>query len=131
MRRKKRGEVPARLSRLEKRLTAWRKARTPGQRIPKSIWKSAVKLATEYGLSKTAVALKLNYEGLRKHVERANAESPSTAPFIELPANSFPIASECVIEWEDVDGAIMRMHLKGSAVPDVLALGNSFLRTDG
>jgi hypothetical protein len=131
MRRKKLREVPAHLSRLEKRLTAWRKTRTPGQRIPKSIWKSAAKLATEYGLSKTAVALKLNYEGLRKHAEQANAESPSTIPFVELSASSFPIASECMIEWEDVDGAIMRMHLKGGEVPDALALGRGFWSTDG
>ena len=130
MRRKKRREVPARLSRLEKRLTAWRKTRTLGQRIPKSIWKSAAELATEYGVSKTAVALKLNYEGLRKYVEQSNAESPSTAPFVELPVNTFPLASECKIEWEDGDGAIMRMHLKGGEVPDALALGRSFWSTD-
>jgi hypothetical protein len=131
MRRKKRREVPARLSRLEKRLTAWRKTRTPGQRIPKSIWQSAAKLATEYGLSKTAVALKLNYEGLRKLVEQSNTESQSTTPFVELPVNSFPLASECKIEWEDGDGAIMRMHLKGGQIPDAIALGNSFWRTEG
>jgi hypothetical protein len=128
---KKRSNVPARMSRLEKRLRAWRKTRTPGQRIPKSIWKSAAKLATEYGLSRTAVALKLSYAGLRKHVEQANAEAPFTVPFVELPTSSFPLASECMIEWEDGDGAIMRMHLKGSEVPDVLALGNSFWRTNG
>jgi len=131
MRSKKRPKLPARMSRLEKRLTSWRKTRTPRQRIPKSIWRSAAKLATEYGLSKTAVALKLNYEGLRKHVEQARVESPATAPFVELSASSFPLASECMIEWEDGDGESMRMHLKGSAVPDVLALGNSFWSTNG
>jgi hypothetical protein len=127
---KKHPKVPARLSRLEKRLTAWRQTRTPGQRIPESIWKSAAKLATEYGLSRTAVTLKLSYTGLRKHVE-ANTESPSTTPFVELPSGSFPLASECKIEWEDGDGAIMRMHLKGGQIPDALALGNSFWRAEG
>ena len=129
MSRKKR-EVPARLSRLEKRLTAWRKTRNPGERIPESLWRSAAKLATEYGLSRTAFALKLNFDGLRKHVEQAHAQSPSTVPFVELPASSFPVASECMIEWEDGDGAIMRMHLKGSEVPDALALGRGFWSTD-
>ena len=130
MSRKKR-EVPARLSRLEKRLTAWRKTRSPGERIPESLWRSAAKLATEYGLSRTAVALKLSYVGLRKHVEQANAKAPSTAPFVELPTSSFPLASECKIEWEDGDGAIMRMHLIGGEVPDALALGRGFWSTDG
>jgi hypothetical protein len=111
-------------------VTAWRQARTPGQRIPESFWQSAAKLATEYGLSRTAVTLKLSYTGLRKHVE-ANTESPSTTPFVELPSGSFPLASECKIEWEDGDGAIMRMHLKGGQIPDALALGNSFWRAEG
>ena len=131
MRSKKRPKLPARMSRLDKRLTAWRKTRTPGQRIPKTIWRSAAKLAAEYGLSKTAVALKLNYECLRKHVEQACENPPSAHPFVELPASSFPIASECMIEWEDGDGAIMRMHLKGGEVPDALALGHGFWSTDG
>ena len=74
--------------------------------------------------------MKLSYTGLRKHVE-ANTESPSTTPFVELPSGSFPLASECKIEWEDGDGAIMRMHLKGGQIPDALALGNSFWRAEG
>lgn len=131
MQSKKHPRVPARLSRLEKRLTAWRKTRTPGQRIPKPLWQSAAKLATEYGLSRTAVILKLSYVGLRKHVEQARLESSAPAPFVELPTSSFPLASECKIEWEDGDGAIMRMHLKGGEVPDALALGRGFWRTDG
>ena len=36
------------------------------------------------------------------------------------------LASECVIEFEDGGGAVMRVHLKGTEVPDVLALGRSF-----
>jgi hypothetical protein len=31
-----------------------------------------------------------------------------------------------VIEWEDVAGARMRVHLKGQDVPDLLALSRSF-----
>jgi len=34
--------------------------------------------------------------------------------------------SECVIEWEDVAGARMRVQLKGQNTPDVLALSRSF-----
>jgi len=127
---RKHPKAPARLSRLEKRLTAWRKTRTPGQRIPKPLWQSAAKLATEYGLSRTAVVLKLSYVGLRKHVEQANIESPANSPFVELPASSFPIASECIIEWGDGDGASMRIHLRGGEIPDALALGRGFWGTD-
>ena len=34
--------------------------------------------------------------------------------------------SECVIEWENVAGARMRLELKGQNPPDVLALSRSF-----
>jgi hypothetical protein len=131
MRGTKRRELPASILQLEKRLKFWRKTRTPGQRIPKSIWRSAAKLASKHGLSKTAIALSLNYQNLRKHVERAKAESPSTSPFVELPAPTpFPLTSECTIEWEDGSGAKMRMHLKGCAVPDALSLDRVFWGTD-
>lgn len=129
MRGKKRREASASMLQLEKRLKIWRKTRTPGQRIPKSIWKPAVKLATEYGLSKTAVALKLNYTCLRKQVELASTESTSAPPFVELPSSTFPLAKECMIEWEDSSGARMRMHLKGDEIPDALSLSRSFWGT--
>ncbi len=126
MRRKKPHEVPARLARLEQRLAAWRKTRTLGERIPRSLWKSAAKLASEYGLSRTSSLLKLSYTDLRNHVERHRADTSSSGPFVELSTSSFPLASESMIELEDGAGAIMRIHLKGTEVPDVLALGNSF-----
>ena len=123
MRRRKRGEVPARLSRLEQRFAAWRKHRRRGERIPASLWKAAAKLAVDYGLNKTSAVLKLDYYSLKKHVDRSDGGAAASSPFVELPP--MPLASECVIELEDGTGASMRMHLKGE-LPDVLALGRSF-----
>lgn len=40
-------ELPLSLSRLERRCTAWRAKRRPGQRIPKSLWKSAADAADQ------------------------------------------------------------------------------------
>jgi hypothetical protein len=45
---------------------------------------------------------------------------------VELPAPSFPVASECVIEMEDGLGARMRVHVKGQNVPDLLPLSRLF-----
>ena len=53
------------------------------------------------------------------------AADPSSA-FVELPPVSLSMMSECVIEWEDVAGARMRVQLKGQNAPDVLALSRSF-----
>lgn len=129
MRGRKRGEVPTRLLRLEQRFVEWRRTRKPGERIPVSLWKSAAKLAAKYGLNQTATVLKLDYVSLKSHFNRHNADS-ANATFVELPAPTISPASECVIEFENGSGASMRVHLKGSDIPDVLALGRSFWKAE-
>ena len=122
---KKRGEVPAPLLRLMRKFTEWRNTRTPGQRIPHSLWNSAAKLAKAYGLSQTATVLGLDYYSLKRRVERQSAETTS-ATFIELPSAPPAPSSECIIELEDATGASMRIQLKGTELPDLLELGRSF-----
>ncbi len=123
---RKRGEVPARLLRLEQRFAAWRKHRKLGERIPEPLWNAAARLATEYGVNQTASALTLDYYSLKKRVDQPIAGTASTSPFIELPSPPIAPLSECVIEFEDGTGASLRVHLKGTDAPDLLALGRSF-----
>ena len=122
MRKRKSPEVPASLSRLGQRFATWRKKRVAGQRIPKSLWKSAVEVAAQHGVSRTAALLKLDYYALKK---RASSSGPSSA-FVELSPVSLSMMSDCVIEWENVAGARMRVQMKGQNAPDVLALSRSF-----
>ncbi len=122
----KRGRVPARLLRLEQRFAAWRKNRKSRERIPPRLWRSAAKLAADYGLNQTATVLKLDYYSLKKHLDEQHAVTASNCAFIELPPAPVAAASECLIEFEDGAGARLRVHLKGADVPDVLALGRSF-----
>lgn len=123
MRGRKRSEVPASLSRLGQRFAAWRKTRVSGQRIPESLWKSAVKMAAKHGLNRTARVLNVDYYSLKKRVDGA---SNPAATFVELPSSPLPVLGECVIEWEDAAGSRMRVHLKGQNPPDLLALSRSF-----
>ena len=125
MRQCKNPKVPASLSRLERRFAAWREKRAQGQRIPTSLWKSAVDVAVEHGVSRTASLLKLDYYALKKRVENASSSRASSA-FVELPSVPLSMVGVCVIEWEDVAGARMRVQLKGQNAPDVLALSRSF-----
>ena len=125
-RQKKRREVPAPLLRLKREFSDWRKTRTPGQRIPLPLWKSAAKFAAEHGLSQTASVLNLDYYSLKRHVGQLSAQKPSGAAFIELPPAPLAASSECIIELDDGMGASMRIHLKGGEVPDLLELGRSF-----
>ena len=123
---KKRREVPAPLLRLKRKLSDWRKTRTPGQRIPRPLWKAAAKLAAEHGLSQTATVLGLDYYSLKRHVDQQSAQTTSSAAFIELPPAPLAPTSECVIELEDAAGASMRIHLKATELPDLLELARSF-----
>jgi hypothetical protein len=127
MRRRKRGEVPARLLQLKRKFAEWRKSRQRGDRIPDRLWNSAARIAADYGVHPTAKALTLDYYSLKQRVDQqAAANAASDVTFVELPPPSFGQVNECVIELEDGAGASMRMHLKGVDLPDVLALGRSF-----
>ena len=126
MRGRSRSELPSGLTRLRDRFVAWRKTRKQGERIPKPLWNSAAKLAVKYGLNQTATVLNLDYYSLQKQVDQPIVDTASDATFIELPSAPMASARECVIEFEDGFGASMRVHLRGTDVPDVLALGRSF-----
>jgi hypothetical protein len=117
------------LSLLQQRFALWRKERRKGARIPEALWKSAVASAVDFGVSKTASVLKLDYYGLKKRMERQRGRVPqsgSAAAFVEVPNPVAGLAKECVIEFDNGRGSCMRVHLKGTDVPDVLALGRSF-----
>ena len=121
---------PAGLARAAARWAQWRRTRRLGTRIPESLWDLALELAARHGVSRTAIALRVDYYALKK---RLDAQTPprrvgsAAAPaFVELMPPSLTAASGCVIEFENVSGAKMRIELRGSQVPDLAALGRSF-----
>jgi hypothetical protein len=121
---------PAGLARAAGRWAQWRRTRRLGTRIPESLWDLALELAARHGVSRTAIALRVDYYALKK---RLDAQTPprrvgsAAAPaFVELTPPSLTAASGCVIEFENVSGAKMRIELRGSQVPDLAALGRSF-----
>ena len=131
------GHVPPRMARAAERFAHWRRSRAIGSRIPKSLWAAAVRLASEFGISRTASCLKLDYYELKRHLEslavrstdaspsRATADRPSTA-FVEWPASALATPAECIIELETAKGSKMRIHLKGTQTPDLAAFSQSF-----
>ena len=133
MRGRKNAGVPLPLVRATKRFETWRQLHSVGARIPRSLWALAVKLAATYGVSQTAAALRLNYYDLKKRTQAAASQSdaaaaaPSPLPaFIELPPSMLVSPTECVIEFENATGSKMRIQLKGTQVPDLVALGLGF-----
>jgi hypothetical protein len=92
------------------------------------------KTKTSYSpLPRVAKALRLSYDSLKERVERQApdpAKGNSAAAFVELPPledhglGAAP-RCECTLEWEDGDGAKVRVSLRGVPAPDLAALCRS------
>jgi hypothetical protein len=120
--------IPIALSEARRQLDHWRSQRpTKRTRLPQELWRKAVVLAQEHGLNKTARALNVKYDSLRKHLHEAGAaEESSVRPqpdFIELlPGTITPGGVECMIEWVEGQHATVRMHIKGAGLSELTAL---------
>lgn len=131
MRTSKTQALPARLEAVRRRFMEWRRTRKIGSRIPDPLWAAAVKLAEAYGVNATAKALGVDYYSLKKRLEEQSASgsrvaaAASGATFVELSASARTGIAECILEIEDVEGAKMRIELKGIEAPDLAALSRS------
>lgn len=129
-------DLPVRLQGLRRRFERWRRGCEGRTRIPDSLWAAAVKMADTYGVSRTARALSVNYYALKERVEQEVAsgddfpedsgQDGTGATFIELEPLAPTGLCQCTVELENADGAKMRIHLQGSAAPDLVALSRSF-----
>jgi hypothetical protein len=116
--------LPPPLSKARRRLEQWRSRRRPRARLPEELWSTAVELARRHGLYKTAKALRLDYYGLKKRVDRVSGaesgHSSSEGGFVEvLPAEIPNLRPECTLELENGAGGKMRIYLKGFQCPDL------------
>ena len=120
--------IPIALSEARRQLDHWRSQQpTKRTRLPQELWRKAVVLAQEHGLNKTARALNVKYDSLRKHLHEAGAaEESSVKPqpdFIELlPGTITPGGVECMVEWVEGQHATVRMHIKGAGLSELTAL---------
>lgn len=112
-----RAPLPAKLAQGHKCFEQWRNQQTRRTRLPKQLWSLATELAQEFGLSRTASTLKLSYTCLKKRMEMPASDPMSQTKyqtqFVELrPSQANPV-TECAIECENIQGAKMRIQLKG------------------
>ena len=125
--------IPASLSRARSRFEQWRKQHRPRSRFPAELWSMAVELARKHGVHQTARTLRLDYYSLKKKLgttpDPGVDPEKSSSGFIELLASEIsPSLPECTIELEDGTGAKMRIHLKGSELPDLASITRIFWR---
>jgi hypothetical protein len=126
------GTVRGDLAQAARQFAQWRRTHAYGSRIPQALWDSAVELAAEYGVSRTAMSLKLGYYDLKKRLGArtsagALAQDGGAFPtFVEFTPAALDNACECTIELEKRDGSRMRIAVKGASVPDLAAVSRSF-----
>ncbi len=120
--------LPKRLETARQRFERWRRTRKPPSRIPERLWTSAVKLSRQYGVHRTARALRLDYMRLKKRAAQSSmvADRGIAPTFLEVVPTQSGFA-ECIVEVENASGEKMRIHLNGTAVSALEALTRSFL----
>jgi hypothetical protein len=88
-------------------------------------------LAEAHGIHPTAKALGVDYYSLKKRLEEKSGSrlrmtaAASGATFVEIPAAAQTGIPECTLELENIEGAKMRIQLKGIEAPDLAALSRS------
>ena len=121
-----RGQLPPDLERARGRFQTWRGRRKIGERIPRTLWATAVQLVKVHGVSRTATALGLDYYSLQKRAVAGAAQDRSSAPsFVELPSPVM-VAKRCQVELDNGAGATMRVQLVGYDAADIEALARGF-----
>lgn len=116
-----------RFSEAARQFARWRAKRGRGDRIPESLWRQALELAAEYGVSQTSSRLRLDYYGLKRRLsavrQPVGSERQRVAPpaaFLELPA-LLGASTPCVIEIEEAGGRKLRIQLPGVEAREVMA----------
>jgi hypothetical protein len=129
---KKTCELPRKLENVRQRIERWRRTRKARLPIPEPLWAAAVKMASTYGVNRTAEALRVNYYALKKRVEQKTSavdDAPRAIAgvrFIELVPPDAAGPCLCTLELENTGGAKMRIQLKSVEMPDLAAVSRSF-----
>src|SRR3954462_5499078 len=111
-------EIPESILQLQQQLEQWRSAQKGRAKLPESFWQTAVDLAKQYGVFRTAQPLRLDYTRLKQRLRGAAPQRKSPRPaFVELVRPPSEMEG-CIIEFESAQGAKMRVQWKSSVQPD-------------
>lgn len=120
-------DLPPKLLQGRQVFEQWRSQQKTRCRLPEHLWSLAVELAKDYGVSKTAKTLRVEYNMLKKKslLPQAPSDRPVPVPpgaFLELRPNEAPDQFECIIDCQRSLGQMIRIQLKGPHWPDVTGL---------
>jgi hypothetical protein len=119
------------LEEVQNQFEAWRSMRKHREPIPDALWEAAASLRKNYSIHQIAKALHLNYNDLKKRVQKLDIVSrpgaSSHSAFVELDLSRSIFPTECIVEMEAPEGAKMKVHFKGGVDFDLLGLAKVFL----
>jgi len=122
---------------LRDRIERWRRTRVKRTEMPADLWTKAIALALSEGVYRTARALRVNFEGLKRRIaERAVNDRGAAAPtnaFVELSGAQLLAAPSpgTVVELSDESGARMTIRLSTGSEVDLARWIAAFRRRDG
>jgi len=114
--------LPDKLAQGLRQFEQWRRHREGRRRLPDDLWSLAVELAGEFGVSRTAKALRLAHNTLKQKSLLLREHPVPSIPFLELRPDTGRDQIECVIECERSSGQKIRIQLKGPDWPDLSSL---------
>lgn len=104
----------------------WRSTRKKRERIPESLWASAMALSKTYPAFRIAKTLKLNYKELRNRIQAR--QSQVTAPeFVEINIERMFSVSQCEVEVRSPGGFEIRIRIGGALPAQLPELIGCFL----
>ena len=121
---------------LEAALAVWRQHRKPLEPIPRVLWRRMVALATHYGLSPIAQALRVNYSALKRQVVARQTPpdhdvGTARPSFVEVPVKAWPAAENAhawVMELEDRAGCKLTVRMPPGESGAALTLAQGLWR---
>jgi hypothetical protein len=125
--------IPEPIAQLQRQLDQFRSTQPRRTKLPESLWQAAVELARQHGVYAVAQPLRLDYMGLKKRLGEPSSHRRKTsrAAFVELITPHPATLEECVIEFESLRGAKMRIQWKATAPPDLASLLRAWRETEG
>jgi hypothetical protein len=123
MKQKNTAPVAEEIVELQRQLDEFRSTQRRRTKLPESLWRAAVELARQHGLSRVAQPLRLDYTALKERLGRTSGvqqpmpKQPKPT-FVELISPVPAPLDECVIEVESATGSKMRIRWKSNTPPD-------------
>lgn len=106
------------LEQVKQRFALWRGDRKRGERISNALWAAALSMAKLHGPEHTARELRVDYDILKKRLERSAGPvqvHKREVQFVEMfapPELGTVPTSGCIVEMENARGGKMRIDLK-------------------